>query len=206
MKFSKQLEQLFTTHRQIKLADLNMLFGEKSFAFAFILLLMTAALPLPTGGITHFFEIVAALLALELIIGRDRIWLPKRWENHKINSPKPGKGMGRLVGFVRFFERFSRPRGHFIAKHHLFVRFVGLSVLALATAAFFAPPFSGLDTLPALGIVVLSLGLVLDDLIVVIIGMLIGLAGVLVMLFLSSLAVGQLHNFCLALRLTICKI
>lgn len=205
MKFSKQLEELFTTHRKIKLIDLNSLFGEKSFAFAFILLMMTAALPLPTGGITHFFEIVTALLALELIIGRNRIWLPKRWENHKINSPKPGKGMGRLVGFVRFFERFSRPRGHFIAKHHVFVRFVGLFVLVLTTAAFLAPPFSGLDTLPALGVVVLSLGLILDDLLVVIIGMLIGLAGIAVIFALSGLVVNGLHGLCVGIQLGICR-
>lgn len=205
MKFSKQLEQLFVIHRKIKLMDLNSLFGEKSFAFAFILLMMTAALPLPTGGITHFFEIVAALLALELIVGRDRIWLPKRWENRKINSPKPGKGMGRLVGFVRFFERFSRPRGHFIAKHHLFVRFIGLYVLILTGFAFFSPPFSGLDTLPALGVVVLSLGLILDDLLVVVIGMTIGLIGAVITLTISNLVISGAHNLCIAYLNGFCK-
>lgn len=205
MKFSQQLENLFTHHRKIRLLDLNELFGEKSFAFAFLLLLMTAALPLPTGGITHFFEIVAALLALEVIFGRHRIWLPKRWENHKINSPKPGKGMGRIVGFVRFFERFSRPRGHFIAKHHLFVRLLGLVVLILVGFAFFAPPFSGLDTLPALGVVVISLGIILDDLVVTTIGITIGVIGAIINLTLSSLVISGVHNLCLTYLDGICK-
>lgn len=205
MKFSQQLENLFTHHRKIRLLDLNELFGEKSFAFAFLLLLMTAALPLPTGGITHFFEIVAALLALEVIFGRHRIWLPKRWENHKINSPKPGKGMGRIVGFVRFFERFSRPRGHFIAKHHLFVRLLGLVVLILVGFAFFAPPFSGLDTLPALGVVVISLGIILDDLVVTTIGISIGAIGAIINLTLSSLVISGVHNLCLTYLDGICK-
>lgn len=205
MKFSQQLENLFTHHRKIRLLDLNELFGEKSFAFAFLLLLMTAALPLPTGGITHFFEIVAALLALEVIFGRHRIWLPKRWETHKINSPKPGKGMGRIVGFVRFFERFSRPRGHFIAKHHLFVRLLGLVVLILVGFAFFAPPFSGLDTLPALGVVVISLGIILDDLVVTTIGITLGVIGVIINLTLSSLVISGVHNLCLTYLDGICK-
>ncbi len=205
MKFSQQLENLFTHHRKIRLLDLNELFGEKSFAFAFLLLLMTAALPLPTGGITHFFEIVAALLALEVIFGRHRIWLPKRWENHKINSPKPGKGMGRIVGFVRFFERFSRPRGQYIAKHHLFVRFLGLIVLIFVGFAFFAPPFSGLDTLPALGVVVISLGIILDDLVVTIIGITIGVIGAIINLTLSSLVISGVHNLCLTYLDGICK-
>jgi len=205
MKFSQQLENLFTHHRKIRLLDLNELFGEKSFAFAFLLLLMTAALPLPTGGITHFFEIVAALLALEVIFGRHRIWLPKRWENHKINSPKPGKGMGRIVGFVQFFERFSRPRGHFIAKHHLFVRLLGLVVLILVGFAFFAPPFSGLDTLPALGVVVISLGIILDDLVLTTIGITIGVIGAIINLTLSSLVISGVHNLCLTYLDGICK-
>jgi hypothetical protein len=196
MKFSQQLEKLFTRHRKIRLLDLNELFGEKSFAFAFLLLLMTAALPLPTGGITHFFEVVAALLALEVVFGRHRIWLPKRWENYKINSPKPGKGMGRLVGFVRFFEKFSRPRGHFIAKHHLFVRLLGLIVLIFVGFAFFAPPFSGLDTLPALGVVVISLGMILDDLVVTVIGITVGLIGTIINLTLLSLVISGVQSLC----------
>src|SRR6185312_10795047 len=37
------------------------LFGEKSFALLFVLLLGVPALPLPTGGATHVFEIIAIL-------------------------------------------------------------------------------------------------------------------------------------------------
>jgi hypothetical protein len=50
------------------------LFGRKSFAFVFVLLLAVPALPLPTGGATHVFEIVAVLLAGQLIAGREEIW------------------------------------------------------------------------------------------------------------------------------------
>ena len=61
------------------LGNLIVLFEEKSFAIIFVLLLGVPALPLPTGGVTHVFEIIAALLALQLIVGRDQIWLPQRW-------------------------------------------------------------------------------------------------------------------------------
>lgn len=190
INLSTRLERLFTSHKSIKLMDLEEVFGEKSFALAFILLMMTAALPLPTGGITHFFEIVTVLLALELVAGRRAIWIPKRWEKRSIHSPKPGKGMGRLVGFVRFFEKFSRTRGHFIANHHLFVRLIGIFVIMFASAAFLAPPFSGLDTLPALGVVILSIGMVLDDLVVVAIGIIIGILGIVVIIGLGGLVLG----------------
>jgi len=58
------------------LGSLIELFQERSFAILFVLLLGVPALPLPTGGATHVFEIIAMLLALELIAGRGEIWLP----------------------------------------------------------------------------------------------------------------------------------
>ena len=51
-------------------ASLVELFEEKSFAIVFVLLLGVPALPLPTGGATHVFEVIAVLLAAQLIAGR----------------------------------------------------------------------------------------------------------------------------------------
>ena len=55
---------------------------------------------------------------------------------------------------------------------------IATMLLALTAAAFLAPPFSGLDTLPSLGIVVLSLGVLLGDIIVAIVGIVLGAVGV----------------------------
>ena len=55
--------------------------------------------------------------------------------------------------------------------------------------AFFAPPFTGLDTLPALGVVLLSLGVLLEDVIVVAVGLVVGAAGVLLEIIVGSAVV-----------------
>jgi hypothetical protein len=55
--------------------------------------------------------------------------------------------------------------------------------------AFFAPPFTGLDTLPALGVVLLSLGVLLEDVIVVAIGLVVGVAGVVLEIVVGSAVV-----------------
>ena len=70
-------------------ASLVELFEEKSFAILFVLLLGVPALPLPTGGATHVFEIIAVLLAAQLIAGRDQIWLPQRWRGLELAGPAP---------------------------------------------------------------------------------------------------------------------
>lgn len=175
--FSVQLEKWLKSKGKKTIASLDSVFAEKSFALAFFILLAIPALPLPTGGVTHLFEAIAILLALELIIGRKSIWLPRRWQKTQIGRRTRERMLPFLVRRVRWFEKFSRPRLSWLINHKLFRSFIGLIVMVLCAAAFLAPPFSGLDTLPALGIVILSLGLILEDMIIVTMGMVVGVAG-----------------------------
>jgi hypothetical protein len=62
-------------------------------------------------------------------------------------------------------------------------------VLVLTVFAFVAPPFTGLDTLPSLGVVLISLGVLLDDALLALIGLVVGAVGAVLVLFLGSLAV-----------------
>jgi len=153
-------------------------FEEKSFALLFVLLLGVPALPLPTGGATHVFEIIAVLLALQLVAGRKQIWLPERWCRIELAGDKRERFLAALLRAIRRLERISRPRGRFLFDHRLSNAVFGLLVIGGTAGAFFAPPFTGLDTLPALGIVIVSLGVLLEDIVVVAAGIVVGLAGV----------------------------
>ena len=79
---------------------------------------------------------------------------------------------------IRWLERWSRPRGAWLLEREWFIRVLGLFVIFFAAGAFLAPPFSGLDTLPAVGAVVFALGIVLSDLVFVGVGVAIGAVGV----------------------------
>jgi hypothetical protein len=171
------------------LGSLVEVFGEKSFAILFVFLLGVPALPLPTGGATHVFEIIAALLALQLIVGRDQIWLPQKWCKLKLAGPKQQRFITGLMKLIRRLERFSRPRLRFLFQTRVSNSVYGLLALGGTAGAFFAPPFTGLDTLPALGVVLLSLGVLLEDVIVVAIGLVIGVAGVLLEIIVGSAVV-----------------
>jgi hypothetical protein len=171
------------------LGSLVELFGEKSFAILFVLLLGVPALPLPTGGATHVFEIIAALLALQLIVGRDQIWLPQKWCKLELAGPKQQRFISGLMKLIRKLERFSRPRLRFLFQTRISNSVYGLLVLGGIAGAFLAPPFTGLDTLPALGVVLLSLGVLLEDVIVVAIGLVVGVAGVLLEIIVGSAVV-----------------
>src|SRR5690242_21220467 len=109
-KVSESLQGWLEGDSDKTLGSLVDVFGEKSFALVFVLLLGVPALPLPTGGATHVFEVIAALTALQLIAGRDRIWLPDRWRALELAGPRQQKFLGGLMRLVRRLERISRPR------------------------------------------------------------------------------------------------
>ena len=140
------------------------LFEEKSFAILFVLLLGVPALPLPTGGATHVFEIIAVLLAAQLIAGRDADLAAAALARARARRARASSASSTgLMRMIRRLERFSRPRLRFLFDHRLSNIVFGLLVIAGCAGAFFAPPFTGLDTLPALGVVLLSLGVLLED-------------------------------------------
>ena len=78
-RVSDELQDWLSGTGEKTLGSLLELFGERGFAVLFIFLLGVPALPLPTGGATHVFELIAILLAMQSIVGRAGIWLPERW-------------------------------------------------------------------------------------------------------------------------------
>jgi len=175
---SDQIENWNNSDAPKNLGSLIEVFEEKSFAVIFVLLLGVPALPIPTGGATHVFELIAMLLCLQLIIGRDKVWLPERWQRMKLEGKNQQKFVRALLKSIRFLERFSRPRFAWLFNHRASNAVFGLLVLVLTIGAFAAPPFSGLDTLPALGAVLISLSVLLEDIILLWIGIAVGSGGV----------------------------
>jgi hypothetical protein len=188
-KVSDQLEGWLNGDQPKTLGGLIDVFGEGSFAIIFVLLMALPALPLPTGGATHVVEIVTMLLALELIVGRRTVWLPARWRRLELGGGSRQKFIHVLLRRIRGLERFSRPRARWLFGHRLSGGVFGAFVLGLTLAAFLAPPFSGLDTLPSLGVVILALGYLLTDIALAAAGIVVGAAGVVSVIFLGSVAV-----------------
>jgi hypothetical protein len=186
---SHELERWLQSDGEKTLGSLVELFEEKSFALLFVLLLGVPALPLPTGGATHVFEIIAVVLALQLIAGREHIWLPERWRKLELAGPRQQRFIAGLMKMIRRLERFSRPRLRFLFDHRLSNIVFGLLVIAGSAGAFLAPPFTGLDTLPALGVVLVSLGVLLEDFLVVVVGVAVGAGGVFLEIVLGKAAV-----------------
>lgn len=136
------------------------------------------ALPLPTAGISHVFELITVVLAAQMVLGRKTVWLPERWKGRELGEATTGKAIPFIVRRIRQVERFSRPRAAWLFERHWIDRLCGLVLMIFAIAAALAPPFSGLDTFPALGAVLVALAIILEDVVVLALGVLIGTGGV----------------------------
>jgi len=189
LTLSDELEAWLTGDGDKTLGSLVRAFGDKSFAILLVVLLALPALPAPTGGVTHVFEIIAALIALELIAGRREVWLPERWRRLELAGARRERFIAGLMRLIRRLERISRPRLRVLLRRRVSVVAFGVLAIGLTAAAFLAPPFSGLDTLPALGVVVLALGMLLEDALVVVAGVVLGVTGVTLEIVLGAAAI-----------------
>jgi hypothetical protein len=67
-------------------------------------------------------------------------------------------------------------------------------LIGFAIAAALAPPFSGLDTLPALGAVAVALSIILEDVVVLGIGLAIGVGGIALILTVGAALLHVVRN------------
>jgi hypothetical protein len=153
-----------------------------------MLLMLPAALPLPTGGVTHVLELAAALVAVQMIANRHAIWLPQRLSRRRLSATFTRKAIPAALRPVRWFERFSRPRVARLVDTRTASTVLGVILLLLVAGAFVAPPFTGLDTLPALGAVLVCVGIVFTDGLIVVGGLVVGSAGIALEVVLGRLA------------------
>jgi hypothetical protein len=183
---SQKLQKWLSGDTDKTVGSLQLIFDDRIFAVLFVVLMLTAALPIPTGGITHIFEIIVMLLSLELVIGRSTLWLPQKWLNLKFGKRFCEKAIPFLIRKLSWLERHSQPRGTWFYKQKLSRNLFGLLIITFTFGAFFSPPFSGLDTLPAWGVLLVSISYILEDFLYLIAGLFFGMIGITLELFFAA--------------------
>lgn len=189
LDFSVELSHWLESDGDKTLIELDKVFGDRTFAILFMFMMATSALPIPTGGLTDAFAVIAIIFAVQMMFGRTTLWLPKRWKNMKLGKTFTKRLLPKLVSLIRWLEKFSTPRWPWVFKGKTSDALIGLIVAILAASTIAAPPFSGLDTIPALGIVIISAGIVLKDGLMSFIGLVIGIGGVLIQVLLGAAAI-----------------
>ena len=107
---------------------------------------------------------------------------------HELGKTMTGKAIPRILSVVRWFERWARPRFPRFLDLRPVKSLLAVFLLVFVVAAFVAPPFSGLDTAPSLGVVIVCLGIIFSDVIIVSLGLLVGASGIALVILLGSVA------------------
>jgi len=190
-RVSSDLDAWLTSDEPTTLGALAETFGQKFFPVACVVLMAPSALPIPSGGATHLFDIMALVFAAQIALGRKRLWLPEKWRKKEVGG-RTAKLLRIVVRFIRKAESISRPRGAKLITSRVGQAVLGVVMIICVLSALLSPPFSGLDTLPALAAVLLGLGLLLEDAIFIVLSLVALFGG-----FAVALTIGRkaLHAF-----------
>jgi len=111
-------------------------------------------------GIAPVFGVALCLIALGMIVGHGRPWLPERMRGWQTDRRGLDKGLRRLRPVLGWIERWLRPRGEAFLTDPM-LRIVGLAALVNAVLVVLPVPFG--NTAPAIATLVLALGLTMRD-------------------------------------------
>ena len=151
--------------------------GEKALgAFLFLPAILEIS---PLGGVPgvpSFLAAIIAIVAVQVLIGRHRLWLPGFVERAHVSGSKLCTAVRYLRGPARFIDRFFHDRLRALTTAP-FDRIVALVCLALTLTV---PPLELIPfatTIPMATIALLGLALLFDDGLLVIAGLTLALGG-----------------------------
>jgi hypothetical protein len=140
---------------------------QRAFGFAMLIFSLPSVLPMPPG-IPTVCGAALAIIALNLIAVRRKLWLPKTITSKSIARSDLRRVVDRALPVLERLERFCRPRLQVFTEPVARV-LVGVVVLVLGVIMILPIPFIG-NMPPAAAAVVIAVGLTERDGVVVLVG------------------------------------
>lgn len=145
----------------ISLGEFLSLLGDRAFFLAILVFSLPNSLPVP--GIPGFSTITGlpiTFIALQLLLGRESIWLPKSWAQKSFSRQGVGRLLAKALPAVVWLEKFLRPRLLALSSG-TGGRLLGLLFIVLSLII--ALPIPGGNFLPGLSMSLLALAMIERD-------------------------------------------
>jgi hypothetical protein len=166
------------------LGDVVRALGERGFGALILLFAAPNLIPLPPGS-SFVFGVPLVFITAQLMIGQDKIWLPKRLNDTRLGGGRLIHLLQRLVPYVVKIEKLLKPRGTLLTSP-LGERFAGLA--GLFCAIILLLPIPGANMAPAFALCCFALGLIEQDGMAIAAGWLGAIATLVVLYFLGNVA------------------
>jgi hypothetical protein len=187
----KRLSEVFAglaaeDRARVSIRDVVEALGDRSFAPVMILLAVPNALPFIPGSST-VLGLLLMLVAVQLLVGWRRVWLPERLNRWSFDREAFGRLVGKVTPWLTRFERMARPR-FWPETYRLAERLAGAVAIVLSLMIMLPIPFA--NGVPAIAICLLALGISERDGLWLGAGVLVGCvaAGIVAGLFLAGFA------------------
>ncbi|RSB41915.1 MULTISPECIES: exopolysaccharide biosynthesis protein [Brevundimonas] len=158
--FSDVLERLGQGQSdKLSLREMVEAFGERGFGAVILMLALMALVPWPPGG-KAVFSVPIILIAAELALQREKVWLPRWLLNLSVNRNSYRSAADKILPRLRRVERLTRPRWPALTGEVADV-VIGLICILLALMMALPVPFG--DALPGLTLALFGLGIIQRD-------------------------------------------
>lgn len=164
---------------------------ERAFGFLLLLLALPCCLPF-VYVLPQIVALPMLALAGQMAMGGRHPWLPKKLHDRRFEIAALARVLSRAERYVGWVERFASPRLRPVTSH-LGNRIVG--VLLLAPIASILVPLPSTNTAPGIGVAISALGLIERDGVLVVGGLLFGIAWVALLLILGNEAVELIRGW-----------
>jgi hypothetical protein len=160
--------------------------GTSSFGVSLLAFSIPEVVPIPIPGISAIVALPTAVVSAQMMAGQKELRLPKWVLRRKVPRKALAAAIHAVLPALKRLEKGAKPRGGRWVSSALTQRLLGLFIFVLAL--FIALPIPATNMPPAIAIFVTSLGMVERDGLLICVGVLIGLAS---MVLIGAFAVGS---------------
>lgn len=163
-KLSVELNRYFFEEdrdSKVTLEEILSLAGERIFGFLFVVLALPSALPVPAPGYSIPFGIAMFFLAGQLILGRQRPWLPAKMMKGSMKLETVQGFVKKGIPWLQRVERLTKPRFAYLCTSLPGRILLGSAIALMAISMMLPIPLT--NTIPAIGIFIIGFSLLEDD-------------------------------------------
>jgi hypothetical protein len=157
--------------RPVSLGEILDRTADRGFGLVLILLGLPMLIPFLPPGSSTIVGPIYATFAIQMIRGGQQPWIPRRLREWVLQERTARMLRERGLPLVRRAERFSRPRQWWLGER-VVVRIVGIVVFLMGVILLSPLPF--LNTLPALSVMLIGMGMLNRDFVFVAAGIIVG--------------------------------
>ncbi len=181
-----------TAGERVTFREVLTVLRHRAFGFTLLIFALPCCLPMPPG-IPTVCGVGLVVIALNLIAGRQRLWLPSAIADKSVARSDLQRLVERAVPYLERLERICKPR-FAIVTDPVGKVLIGLVILVLGFVMILPIPFLG-NIPPGVAATVIAIGMAERDGLIVLIGMVVSIAAVALASVATGTAILAIVNF-----------